>query len=100
MLLVWVVTHAHVRLLAAHPLSLTRAALCWLGVLAYGLGGNSLTARSLSATTLSVKDDLVSVVTVISSLKYLLLSLNLLVIWQLCRVIHIDFSSFIEVHVT
>jgi hypothetical protein len=39
---------------------------------------------TLSTATLPVQDDLVSVVTVISSLEYLLLGLNLLVIWQLC----------------
>lgn len=46
LLLIWVVTHAHVRLLAAHPLPLTRAAFSWQRVLPDGLCRNSLAARS------------------------------------------------------
>jgi hypothetical protein len=61
---------------------------------------NDCDILTLSTATLPVQDYLMSIVTVIASLKYLLLSLNLLVIWQLCRIIHVDFSSLVEVHVS
>lgn len=53
-----------------------------------------------STAVLTVDYDLVSIVSKIIVIHYLVLCLNLLVVWQLCGIIHVYFSAFLEVHVT
>ena len=101
-------------LLWAHSLSLTTVALFGrLRILIAMYLLDSLSAWSyklhnrlvsyyiflLTTIVLTVDYDLVSSVSKIIVIHYCVLCLNLLVVWQLCWIIHVYFSALLEVHV-
>ena len=118
LLIHWIIVHTDsMWLLWAHSLALTTTALFGrLSILITMYLLDSLSACSyiiqngfietfillfvLTTTVLTVDYDLVSVVSKIIVIHYLLLCLNLLVVGQLCGIIHVYFSAFLEVHVT